>query len=421
MKPQIRTELLAGFTTFLTMSYIIFVNPMVLSTEGTGMAASGVLTATVLLCFLMTMLMGLYAKLPFAVAPGMGLNAFFAYSLVLSDHIPWTTALGMVFWAGIFFLLISATPLREKFAESLPQNQKIGASVGIGLFLMLIGLKNSGLVVANPVTIISMGKIEGPVLLAVLGFFIILALQQRKNHFAFLAGIFVVTTLSVLLGYSKVPEQYFSTPDFQSVFFKLDFLGALKWSLLPAIFSMVFTDLFDSISTFIGVSRAGGLLDSEGNPQRLSQGLIVDSLATAFAGLFGTSAGTAYIESAAGIETGGRSGLSAVFTALFFLPCFFVAPLVSVVPSIATGPVLICVGLSMFKNVFDLKMQIFEDWLPAVITILMIPLTFSISKGLMMGLFTQFVLYILVCRYRDLNFSMILLGLLSGAYLITAT
>ncbi len=414
---HIRTEFIAGFTTFLTMSYIIFVNPSILATPGTGMSFSGVMTATVLISAIMTLLMGLCARLPFAIAPGMGLNAFFTFTLVLGEGIPWQTALGMVFWSGIIALVISVTPLREKLAESLPHNIKIASAVGIGLFLTFIGLKNAGLVVADPATFVRMGAIKGATLLSVIGLLVILPFMKRKNPLAFLLGIFVVTIGGLAMGLVPMPTEVFAAPDFESVFMKLDIMGALKLSLIPAILSMVFTDMFDSISTFVGVSRASGMVDAEGNPLRIKEALIVDAIASTISGPLGSSAGTTYIESAAGVEAGGRTGLTSVFTALFFIPCLFLAPIVGVVPAFATAPVLICVGLLMFKNIFELKTEHFEDWVPAVITIVLIPLTFSITKGLMAGLFIQVALYIMVGRIKELNVALWLLGVLSAIYL----
>ena len=414
---NIRTEFIAGLTTFLTMSYIIFVNPAILATPGSGMSFTGVLTATVLLSALMTFVMGAWAKLPFAIAPGMGLNAFFTFTIILGEQIPWPVALGMVFWSGVIFLLISATPLREKLAESLPHNMKIGSAVGIGLFLTFIGLKNAGLIISDPATFVRMGAMTPTVLLSVLGLLVILPLMKKNHPLAFLAGILTVTILSSLMGLVKMPETLVSTPDFTSVFMKLDIMGALKLSLVPAILSMVFTDMFDSVSTFVGVSKAAGLEDKDGNPLNLRKGLIVDAIATMLSGPLGTSAGTAYIESAAGVSAGGRTGLTSIFTALFFIPCLFLAPLIGIVPAQATAPVLICVGLLMFKNIFELNTQKFEDWVPAAVTIILIPLTFSITKGLMSGLFLQAALYVLVGRIRDITWAMGLLGIVSVLYL----
>jgi AGZA family xanthine/uracil permease-like MFS transporter len=418
-KISLRTEFIAGLTTFLTMSYIIFVNPAILAAPGTGMSFTGVMTATVLLSALMTIAMGLIARLPFAIAPGMGLNAFFTYTLVLGEQIPWPVALGMVFWSGVFFMIISLTPLREKFAESLPHNIKIAAAVGIGLFLMFIGLKNCGLITADPATFVRMGAIRGNALVAVLGLIVILALMRRKHPLAFLAGIFIVCLVTFFQGGIQLPERLLSAPDFSSVFFKMDLWGALKLALLPAILSMVFTDMFDSVSTFVGVSRAAGLVDEKGNPLRMKQALAVDAAATMLAGPFGSSAGTAYIESAAGVEAGGRTGLTAIFTGLLFLPCLFIAPLVGIVPAHATGPVLIVVGFLMFKNIVELHFEKMEEWIPAAATVVLIPLSFSITKGLMAGLFLYAALHILAGRWRELPVALWLLGITSAAYLAT--
>src|SRR5215216_3018507 len=304
---HLRTEAIAGITTFFTMSYIVVVNPTILSTPGTGMAFSGVLTATVLVCFVMTLLMGLYAKLPFAVAPGMGINAFFTFTIILTQRVWWQVALGIIFWAGVLFLLISVTPVRETIAKAIPSELRIGTAAGIGIFLTFIGLKNAGLITSDPVTFVRLSTLGSQELLAIFGLIVTLVLTVRRSAFAYLAGIFVVTLVAWATGQVTAPESFFSAPDFKTVFLKLDIWGALKLSLLPAIIGILFTDLFDSISTFIGVAHAADLLDEEGNPRNLRQGLIVDSVATCGAGLGGTSSGTPYIKSTAGINSGGRT------------------------------------------------------------------------------------------------------------------
>ena len=308
-KPSLKTEAIAGITTFFTMAYIVIVNPQILSADGkTGMAFTGVLTATVLICFTMTLLMGLYAKLPFAVAPGMGINAFFTYTIILGKGVPWPTALGIIFWAGVFFLLISVTPIRESIAKAIPSELRIAAAAGIGIFLTFIGLKNAGFIVADPVTFVKLGALGRPALLTILGLAIAAFLMARKSAFAFLVAIVTVTIIAWALGLVSTPAAVLSLPDFKSVFFKLDIFGALKLALVPSIIAILFTDLFDSISTFIGVAHAADLLDKNGHPRNLRQGLIVDSFATMGAGVAGTSSGTAYIESIAGISMGGRTG-----------------------------------------------------------------------------------------------------------------
>lgn len=398
-----RSEAAAGATTFFTMAYIVVVNPSILASPGTGMPFAGVMTATVLLSFAMTLLMGLYAKLPFAVAPGMGINAFFAFTIVIGQGVPWPQALGIVFWAGVLFVAVSVTPARVAVAEAIPPGLRSASAVGIGIFLTFIGLRNAGLVVADPATLVKLGPLDGRALLALAGLALMARMTGRKNPFAFLAGMSAVTAAGWALGYVKPPESVWGRPDFTSVFLKLDAVGALRLSLLPAIIAIFFTDLFDSISTFVGVSHACGMSDAEGRPRNLREGLIVDAFATMGAGLVGTSSGTAFIESAAGIEAGGRTGWTAVATALCFLPCFFLAPLAAMVPPFATAPVLILVGALMFRSVAALPLENLEDAVPAFLTLVLIPLTFSITQGILWGFVSHVALYALAGRGREVK------------------
>jgi len=416
---NLKTEAIAGITTFFTMAYIVVVNPQILSAGGkTGMAFSGVLTATVLICFTMTLLMGLYARLPFAVAPGMGINAFFTYTIILGKGVPWPAALGIIFWAGILFLVISVTPVRESIAKAIPAELRIAAAAGIGVFLTFIGLKNAGFIVADPVTFVKLGTLGKPALLAIVGVVIAAFFMARKSAFAFLISITSVTLAAWALGMVIRPPQLFNLPDFKSVFFKLDILGALKLSLVPAIIAVMFTDLFDSISTFIGVAHAGDLLDAEGHPKNLREGLIVDSLATLGAGLAGTSSGTAYIESVTGIRMGGRTGWTSVFTALCFLPCFFIAPIAGMVPPFATAAVLILVGAAMFTSIGKIDFSKIEEGVPAFLTLILIPLTFSITQGLLWGFISHVGLYLMVGRRRDIHPVMYALAIVSIGLLV---
>jgi AGZA family xanthine/uracil permease-like MFS transporter len=418
-KSNLKTEAIAGFTTFFTMAYIVVLNPQILAADGkTGMAFNGVLTATVIVCFTMTLLMGCYAKLPFAVAPGMGINAFFTYTIILGKGVPWPVALGIIFWAGVFFLLISVTPIRESIARAIPREIRIAAAVGIGIFLTFIGLKSAGFIVSDPVTLVKIGPLGKPALLTILGVAISIFLISRKSSLAFLATIILLTLIAWALGLVTAPPQKLSLPDFHSVFLKLDLLGALRLSLAPSIIAVLFTDLFDSISTFIGVAHAGDLLDDEGDPRNLRQGLIVDSLATLGAGLAGTSSGTAYIESIAGIEMGGRTGLTSVFTAFCFLPCFFIAPLAGMVPVYATAAVLILVGVAMFRSVGQINFSKIEEGIPAFLTLILIPLTFSITQGILWGFISHVGLYLLVGRRREIHPLMYVLALVSIGLLV---
>lgn len=406
MSADVKNEFIGGLTTFLTMSYIVIVNPSILATPGTGMSFQGVMTATVLLCFVCTLLMGLFAKLPFAIAPGMGINAFFTYTLILGQKIPWQTALGMVFWSGIFFLFLSITPIRKNIIKAMPLEIRHAASVGIGLFLAFIGLKNSGIIVAHPVTFVTIGDINLQVILSLLGLLIIGFFLKRKSSLAFLIGITFVTTMYFIFGYIKTPETYLSLPDFSSVFLKIDFVGALKLSLLPAILSIMFTDLFDSLSTFMGLSHAANLLDKDGEPKNIKQALIVDAVATTLSGLLGTSSGTVYIESAAGIEAGAKTGKASVFTAFLFLPLLFIGPMVQMVPGQATAPVLIIVGFLMFKTINQISFSKIEEALPAFLTVILIPLTFSITQGLIWGIISYVALHVLVGKAKEISLSL---------------
>jgi adenine/guanine/hypoxanthine permease len=399
------------------MSYIVIVNPSILAGSGTGMPFAGVLSATVLVACTMTLMMGLYARLPFAVAPGMGLNAFFAYTIVLQDKVPWQTALGIVFWAGILFLLISATPLRERIATAIPANLRLATAAGIGLLLTFIGLRNAGLIEPDATTIVRLGAIDYRSALLLIGLVTAVVLMRRRSPLAFLASIFGVTLIAWALGYTKPPAQIVSLPDLSSVALKLDIVGALRLSLLPAMVSILFTDLFDSLSTFIGVATAAGLTEQDGRPLNLRRGLIVDAFATLVAGLAGTSSGTAYVESIAGIRMGGRTGLASIVTALCFLPCFFVSPLAASVPTYATAPVLVLVGVAMFQMVARINFAAIEDALPSFATLVLIPLTFSITQGILCGFILHALLYACVGRAREVPVALWLLAALSAVLL----
>jgi AGZA family xanthine/uracil permease-like MFS transporter len=385
------------------MAYIVVVNPSILSSPGTGIPFSGALTATVLVCFTMTLLMGLYAKLPYGVAPGMGLNAFFTYTIIINGGVPWPVALGIIFWAGVVFLLISATPLRERIAMAIPSALRSATAAGIGLLLTFIGLQNAGFIAANPATMVGVGALDHRTLLALAGLIVSVWLARRESPFAYLAGIALVTATAWLGGYVAPPASWFSAPDFSSVFFKLDVLGALRLALVPAIVTVMLTDLFDSLSTFIGVSQAADMLEKNGEPKRLKQGLVVDAMATLGAGLFGSSSGTAFVESIAGIRMGGRSGRAAVVTAFCFLPCLFIAPIASAIPPYATSAVLMLVGVSMFRAVAGIAFDRAEIAVPAFATLILIPLTFSITQGILWGFILHAALHLVAGKGREVT------------------
>jgi AGZA family xanthine/uracil permease-like MFS transporter len=327
-------------------------------------------------------------------------------------------ALGIVFWAGVLFLVFSATSLRETIAMAIPPSLRMGTAAGIGLLLTFIGLRNAGLVADNPATLVGVGPLDHRALLTVTGLGIIVWLTRRRNPAAFLASIFVVTAIAWIGGWVVPPATWFSPPDFSSVSLKLDVLGALRLALLPAIITVMMTDLFDSLSTFIGVAQAANLLDKEGRPRNLRRGLIVDAIATGAAGLFGSSPGTAYVESVAGIRMGGRTGRTAVVAGLCFVPCLFIAPLAAAVPPYATAAVLIMVGATMFQTITAVEFGRVEIGVPAFATLILIPLTFSITQGILWGFILHVALHLVAGRRADLSRAVVALAAVSVALLV---
>jgi AGZA family xanthine/uracil permease-like MFS transporter len=405
---DVRTEVLAGITTFLATMYIIVVNPAIISS--TGMSFSAVLTATVLVSAFSSIAMGIYANNPIVLAPGMGLNAFFTYAVVLGMGIPWETALGAVFWSGIIFILLSVFNIRTYIVHAIPRQIRYAVAAGIGLFISLIGFKNAGFIVANPATILGFGPLTPATLTFIAGLLITGLLVARRMKGALIAGIALTTVLAIPIGrmYGD-PEAVLvawngivSAPDF-SVIMKLDFTGSLSLSVWPVIFAFLFTDMFDSLSTFIGVAEAGDLKDADGEPRNIKQSLIVDSISTTISGLFGTSSGTSYIESATGIEEGGRTGLTATVAGLLFLPFMFLSPLLSIVPGIATAPALVLVGVFMMKPVLQINWGELDDAIPAFMAMILIPLTFSITQGIIWGFLSWTFIKLLMGKKEEIT------------------
>lgn len=387
---SVRTELLAGLTTFLTMAYIAFVNPAILSEA--GMDFDAVFVATCVAAAAGTLVMGLYANYPIALAPGMGLNAFFAYGVVLGMGHSWQVALGAVFVSGILFLILSILPVREWIINAIPQTLKMAISAGIGLFLGLIALKNAGIVVDHPSTLVTIGDLRAPSpLLALLGFFAMLGLTHRRVPGAVVIGILAITALGVGLGISEWKGLASAPPDPRPTLLQLDVAGALDAALITVIFTFLFVDLFDTAGTLVGVSYRAGLLDRRGRLPRLSRALIADSSATVVGSLLGTSPTTSYIESAAGTNVGGRTGLTAVVVALLFLACLVLAPLAKTVPSYATAPALLFVACLMARGLAEIDWEDVTEYGPAVITALAMPLTFSIADAIGIGFITYTV------------------------------
>jgi AGZA family xanthine/uracil permease-like MFS transporter len=408
----IRTEVVAGVTTFLTMAYIIFVNPAILSAA--GMDKQALVVVTCIASAITTATMGLIGNAPIAMAPGMGLNAFLAYSLVKAGQITWETALGVVFLSGLSGFILTLLGLRKRLVEAIPVSLIAAIAVGIGLFITFIGLVNMGVVVKNEETLVSAGPMTPTVTIGLAGLLMMAFLEIRKVKGALLMGIAFSTLLAVVLGYVEKPVSLVSFNfDIRPVAFRLDILGAFKWGLFGSVFTLMFMDMFDGIGTLVACCHEAGMVDERGRIKGLGRLLAVDTAASMVGAVFGTSNVTAYIESAAGIEQGGRTGLTALVTALCFVLALLFVPLVGVVPSYATAPALVMVGLFMMKEIKRIDFTNMEEAMPSFIILVMIALSYSISTGLAFG-FISFVLIKLVAgRVRDVKPTMWVIALLS--------
>lgn len=377
-------EISAGFTTFLTMSYILFVNPMILSDA--GMNFNTVVTATALAAAFGTLLMAFWVKVPLAMAPGMGLNAFFAYSLVVGEGISWQTALGVVFISGVIFLLLTLVGFRKKIVDAIPISLRLSIPAGIGLFITLIGFQNMNLIVPDDSTMIALGDFSTSLILGLIGLTLILILESKKVKGSILIGIIVTTLLAIFFDSASLPESFFSLPpSVLPTAFQLDLSAALSWGLFGAIFSFMFVDLFDSVGTLVACSYEADLVEEDGTIKKIDKMLGADAIATVFGALMGTSTTTTYIESASGIEEGGRTGLTAFTVGILFLAALFITPIIGIVPSFATAPALVAVGIFMFKNITKIPMQDWADTVAVFMIIILMPLTYSISMGLTFG------------------------------------
>lgn len=405
-----RTELMAGITTFLTMAYIIFVNPDILSAA--GMPREAVFVSTCLAAALGSAIMGLYANYPIALAPAMGLNAYFAFTVVGGMHFPWQTALGAVFISGCLFVLISLFRLREAIVNAIPRSLKYAISAGIGLFLAIIGLKNAGLITAHPATLLTLGDLHQPgALLAIGGFILILALEQRRVPGAIIISILAVTATSMLLGLTPFNGIVAMPPSIAPTFLQMDLEGAFHAGLLTVVMTFFLVELFDASGTLIGVCHRAGLLDAEGRLPRLKKALLADSGAILAGAALGTSSTTAYIESAAGTSVGGRTGLTAVVVALLFLAALFLEPLAGVVPAYATAPALCYVAVLMVRGLAEIDWDDLTESAPAVVTAITMPFTFSIAHGIAFGFITYAALKLLSGRQGDLKPMVVVIAL----------
>ena len=408
---NLRTEVVAGTTTFLAMVYIVFVNPQILGQAGIDPGAAFV--ATCLAAMIGSAIMGFAANLPIALAPGMGLNAYFTYGVVLGLGHSWEVALGAVFLSGCLFLLLSLVRLREWIIDSIPRSLKLGISTGIGLFLGLIALKNAGIVVDHPSTLVTLGNVKRPeVWLAAGGFIVMVALDAHKVPGAILIAILGTTATAVYLKLTPLAGIAAPPPSLTPTLLQLDIAGAFDIGLVTIVFAFLFVDLFDTAGTLIGVGHAGKMLDSQGRLPRLGRALLADSTATLSGSLLGTSTTTSYIESTLGIQAGGKTGLTAVTVAVLFGLCLFFEPLARTVPIYATAPALLYVACLMARGLRDLDWDDVTETAPALLAAIAMPFTFSISTGIGLGFLAHVGIKILALRWRDLNLALLVLAAL---------
>lgn len=410
---DVKTEVIAGVTTFMTMAYILAVNPGMLSE--TGMDIGGVFTATALSSAIACFMMALMANYPFALAPGMGLNAFFTYSVVFGMSRSWQFALTAVFIEGIIFILLSFFNVREAIFNSIPMNLKKAVSVGIGLFIALIGFVNAGIVVTGDGTILGLGDLlSNQALLALLGLIITGILLAKKVKGALFIGIIATTLIGIPLGVTQLPSGGILSlpPSVKDVAFKFEWSNVFTWDMLIVMFSFLFVDVFDTIGTLIGVASKADMLDEEGRLPKVKQALLADAIGTTIGACLGTSTVTTYVESASGVAEGGRTGLTAFTTAIMFVLALFLAPLFLMIPGAATAPALILVGLFMMSPIKDIDLDDFTEAIPAFLTIVMMPFAYSIAEGIVFGMVSYAVLKTLTGRHKEVSITMYILAIL---------
>ena len=409
---NIKTEVIGGITTFLTMAYIVFVNPAILSDA--GMDKPALITVTILATAIGTLIFAFVGNAPFALAPGMGLNAFFTYSLVLGQGVSWQQALGVVFISGMVFFILAVTGVRKYIADAIPKELSIASASGIGLFLSFVGLKSMGVIVADESTIVSLGEFTPTVLIALFGLALMFVFEVKKVKGGILISIVITTVISIITGHVELPTAIISAPpSIEPVAFKLDILGALKFSLIGPIFSFMFIDMFDSLAFLISCCKQMGLEDKNGDIKGLGNMLYADVVSTLIGSLLGTSTVTTFGESAAGIAAGARTGLASVVTALLFLVTLLFTPLLEAVPSYAAAPALVMVGVFMFTSIKQVNFDDSKIAVSAFITILLMPLTYSISTGLCFGFISYILMHVVSKETHKLSLTLWIIGILS--------
>lgn len=408
-------EIIGGLINFMAIAYIVIVNPLILNAGGNGFPIEPVVTSTVVLIVIMTIIAGLIIKLPFVIAPGMGINAIVAYTLIIHDKLPIPTALGVILISSILLLITSVTRIRQLIVNAIPETLQISLSVGIGLFLFLIGAKNVGLVVANASTLIGMGHMNAQLMLCFIGFILAVILFIKRKPYAFLLPIFIVTIVNMFLNPETIPIRYIKMPDF-SLFFQVDVIGALKFSLLPVIIALFITNFFDATSTTLGLLSQVKFDTLGDKSECLKKALVVDSVSGVASGIVGVSPGVIFVESSAAIQHGAKTGISSLITALLCIPLIFLSPLVEVIPSSATSSILMLVGILMFSHIKRIDISEFENLVASTLTIVMMPLCFSITAGAVYGILSYTIMKVLLGKFKDISPALIVIAIFCSSW-----
>lgn len=412
-------EITGGLINFLAIAYIIVVSPIIMNATGHAFPITPNITSTIITIIIMTFIASFLIKLPFVIAPGMGINAIVSYTLVLHDKLPIPTVLGIIFWSSLILFIVSITPLRQKIITAIPENIQIALSVGIGLFLMLVGMKNAGIIISNANTIIGIGKTNTATILCYFGFIFTAFLFIKRKFYAMILPIFVVTILSFLLGEDSFPKNIFAAPDF-GLFMQINFFNCLKLSIIPSILSLFLVSFFDSTSSVIGLLSQLNYRNDAEKDSYLKRSLATDGLAGIVSSVVGTSAGVVFIESSAAIQSGAKTGFASLITAILCVPFLFLSPLISTIPAIATAPVLILVGILMMDNIKRIKFNNLEDFISVILTIVMMPFCFSITAGAVFGITSYTLLKLILGKFDELNPTIIMVAICCSSWFAIA-
>lgn len=405
-----KNEVLAGATNFMAIAYIIVVNPLIMNADGHGFPINATVSSTIITIIVMTMFVSFFVKLPFAVAPGMGFNAILTYTLVIQQKLPISIALGVIFWASLLFLIFAVSGLQKYIITAIPINLRKALTMGLGCFLIFIGLKNANIVISDPNTLVMLGHFNLPYFITLVGFFITATLFICKKNYALLAPIIIISIIAYFLDITKMPSHIFASPDFQ-LFNKINILGSFKYSLIPTIFSIFLVSYFDATTSTVALISQVNFSDNNLRQKVLTRTLISEPISSIFSSIAGTANGIIYIESSSGIQLGARTGIAALTTSILFIPFLFLSPIINLIPLFATTPTLIVVGILMIEHTRKMSIKNLEEMIAVTLTVIIMPLTFSITSGAVFGILSYVIIKILLGRYKEIPLSLFIIAL----------